>query len=43
MVSTRMTVIAIKYKDDSDLTLAFNFENSEIGTTQRYSREKANI
>lgn len=32
--------VAIRYKDNSVLTVASNFESSEIGTAQRWSREK---
>ena len=39
MVSIDMMMVT-KYKDNSVLTLAFNFESAKIEKTQRYSRKK---
>lgn len=35
--------VAIKYKDNSVVTVASNFESSEIGTARRWSKEKKHL
>ena len=34
--------VAIKYRDNKVVTFAFNFENSEIGTTKRFFKQFKN-
>lgn len=32
-------VVVAKYKDNSVVTIAYNFENAEVGATRRFSKE----
>lgn len=39
-ITSSKSVMVVKYKDNNVLTIASNFDSPDIGTTQRYSREK---